>query len=49
MGLKTEGIIFLSVAWGIIITIAGYFTSKFSPLKKLRQNGVKFIRKWSVE
>ena len=49
MGLKTEAIIFLSLAWGAIIAIAGYFTRRFLPFKKIKTNSINLIRKFSTE
>jgi len=48
MGISTEGIVFLSLSWGLIFAVAGYFTTKIVPLKKLKKNGIDLIRKWSV-
>ena len=33
-GLKTEGIIFLTLAWGIIFFVAGYCYTKVFAVKK---------------
>jgi len=36
MGLKTEGIIFLVLAWGLIFTVLGYCYTKVLTIKKKR-------------
>lgn len=49
MGLKIEGIIFLFMAWAAILTFVGYMINRFLPIKKLKQNSINFIRRWSVD
>ncbi len=40
MALKTEGIIFLAIAWGFIFTLAGYCYYKVLTIKKGKKSRV---------